>query len=202
MKLTRRRSSGGGPVASYAGILDGRRLWLSVEGSVALRDGSGALHPLAGDLAAGVDLPTGEGEWDVLSDGEPVTVAPFPRNPARVPPTPDGRWQLALDRTDAGTLRVRCRRRPPGVDVLGFAVEGDGVRVTLAGDADSVRVGEASFPVADGTVLLTPGPTGPVLAQPGDRPVRRRANDLATPGQAVLLPEPLRWSPAGELVVR
>ena len=55
MKLTRRRSSGGGPVASYAGILDGRRLWLSVEGRVALRDASGVLVPLTGDLTSGVD---------------------------------------------------------------------------------------------------------------------------------------------------
>ena len=202
MKLTRRRASGGGPVASYAGILDGRRLWLSVEGAVALRDAAGALHPLSGDPAAGVDLPAGEGEWDVVCDGEPVAIAPFPKGTTRVPPSPDGLTQLALVRTDAGTLRVRRTRRTPGVDVLGFAVDDAGVRVTLAGEVTEVRVGDASFPVADGAVVLTPGPTGPVLAQPGDRPLRRRANDLATPGQAVLLPEPLRWSPAGELVVR
>ncbi|GAB6985632.1 hypothetical protein [Nocardioides pyridinolyticus] len=200
MKLTRRRASGAGPVASYAGILDGRRLWLSAEGAPALRDAAGTLHPLAGDPASGLDLPGTEGEWDVVVDGEPVTIAPFAKSTTRVPP--DGPWQWALVRTDAGTLRVRRRRRAPGVDVVGFAVEGDGVRVTLAGEVEAVRVGEATYPVADGAVVLTPGPTGPVLAQPGDRPLRRRANDLATPGQAVLLPDPLRWSPAGELVAR
>ncbi|GAB3200470.1 hypothetical protein GCM10027062_20140 [Nocardioides hungaricus] len=200
MLRTRRRSSSGGPVAAYAGILDGRRLWLSVDGTPALRDASGAVHTLAGDPAGGLDLPGGEGEWDVLVDGEPVTIGPVAKGTTRVPP--DGPWQCDLVRTDAGTLRVRRDRRAPGVDVLGFAVEGDGVRVTLAGEVTAVRVGDASFPVVDGSAVLTSGPTGPVRAHPGDLPLRRRANDLATPGQAVLLPGPLRWSPAGELVVR
>lgn len=205
MRLTRRRSSGG-PVASYAGILDGRRLWLSLAGdagsSVALRDDSGAVHPLTGDLTAGVELPGEVGAWDVVRDGEPVSVGPLPQGPTRVPPSPDGLTQLALVRTEAGTLRVRRNRRSPGVDVLDLAPEGDGVRVTLAADATELRVGDASFPVEDRTAVLAPGPTGPVTAQPGDLPLRRRANGLATPGQAVLLPEPLRWSPAGELVAR
>lgn len=202
MRLTRRRTSGGGPAASYAGILDGRRLWLAVEGTPALRDAAGRLHPLAGDPATGLDLPDGEGEWDVVCDGEPVTIGPFSPSPTTIPPSPDGRWQLDLVRTDAGALRVRRSRRAPGVDVLGFAVEDDGVRVVLADDPAEVRVGGTTYPVTDRTVLLTPGPVGPVRAHPGDLPLRRRANDLTTPGQAVLLPEPLRWSPTGELVVR
>lgn len=200
MKLTRRRSSGSGPVASYAGLLDGRRLWISVDGAPALRDAAGTVHPLAGDPAAGLDLPAGEGVWDVLADGEPVTVAPFPPSPTRVPP--DGEWQCALVRTDAGALRVRRSRRAAGVDVAGLAVDGAGVRVSVVGEVAALTIGAASYPVVDGAAVLAPGPTGPVLAQPGDLPLRRRANDLATPGQAVLLPEPLRWSPAGELVAR
>lgn len=204
MRLTRRRSSGGGPAALYAGILDGRRLWLAVEtpGTLGLRDAAGRTQALPGDPVTGLELPTDEGEWDVVCDGEPVTVEELPKNPTRVPPSPDGRTQLALVRTEAGTLRVRRTRRRPGVDVLAFAVDGDGVRVVLAEDVAEVRVGDTAYPVTDRTVVLTPGPVGPVLAQPGDLPLRRRANDLATPGQAVLLPDPLRWSPAGELVAR
>lgn len=205
MKLTRRRPPGGGAAATYAGILDGRHLWLALgpeAGAPALREARGGLLPLAGDPPDLLAVTDGEGEWDVVCDGQPVAVAPFAPGPMRTPASPDGRWQLELLRTEAGHLRVRRSRRTPGVDVLAVAAGDGGARVSVAEEVEALTVGDASYPVEGGAALVPQGVQGKVLAQPGGLPLRRRADDLATPQQAVLLPEPLRWSPAGELVAR
>lgn len=208
MKLTRRRPSGGGSAAihaAYAGILDGRHLWIAVEpgaGAPALRDAHGGVLPLAGDPSDLLAATDGEGEWDVVCDGRPLTVDPFAPGPMRTPASPDGRWQLELLRSEEGHLRVRRSRRAPGVDVRAVAATDGGARVSVGDGVDALTVGDASYPVEDGAAVVPEGAQGKVLAQPGGLPLRRRANDLATPQQAVLLPEPLRWSPAGELVAR
>lgn len=189
----------------YAGILDGRHLWLAVEpegGAPALHDGRGGLLPLAGDPPDLLALTDGEGEWDVVCDGRPLAVEPFAPGPMRTPASPDGCWQLELLRTDEGHLRVRRSRRAPGVDVLAVVAADDGVRVTVGDGVTTLAVGDASYPVEDGAVTIPSDARGKVLAQPGGLPLRRRANDLATPQPAVLLLEPLRWSPAAELVAR
>lgn len=157
-----------------------------------------------------------------------VWAAPFPKLPTRVPPSRDGRWQFGLGRTDEGMLRVRRTTPAPGAEVLDLAVDEAGIRVVLAGtDATELRLVEddavlASYPLTrdgDRTVAVIAEPALPegtgqlarLLA--GDLPLRRRANDLANPNHAVLLPvlfgdDPdlarlrLRWSPEGELVAR
>ena len=236
-------------MAAYAGILDGETLWLAVEatpGTLALRDEAGEVHPLHSDLAeddpayrsvrAGLlDLPgDDETAYDVVlvspSGREPrlVWTPPFPRNPTRVPPSRDGRWQLGLRRTEEGMLRIRRSRPAAGLDVLDLAVDDEGLRITfVAGAATELRLVEdetvlAAYPLTrdgDRQVATIPeaalpegtGQLGRLLA--GDLPLRRRANDLANPNHAVLLPElfgddpdlarlRLRWSPDGHLLAR
>jgi hypothetical protein len=166
-----------------------------------------------------------------------VWVPPFPASPTRVPSTPDGRWQLGLARTEEGMLRVRRSRSAPGLDVLDLAVAEDGIRVAFAagdpsdpddpGDPGELRLVEegtvlAAYPltregdrqhavIAEGALPHGTGQLARLLV--GDLPLRRRANDLANPHQAVLLPvlfgdDPdlarlrLRWTPEGHLVAR
>ena len=217
----------GSPVAAYVGILDGQTLWLAVDaapGTLALRDDDGQVHPLTSDLpeddptyrSVRADLreilestPGDAGGYDVVlvpgSGREPrqVWVAPFPRRPTRVPPSRDGRWQLAMIRTAEGMLRVRRRRPAPGIEVLDLAEDPTSVRVAFAAtDADRLDLVEeetvlASYPLTregDRSVaVLTeaglPEGTGQLVRlQVGDLPLRRRANDLVAPNSAVLLP--------------
>ncbi|MBI2245923.1 MAG: hypothetical protein HYU55_18920 [Nocardioides sp.] len=247
----------GAPVAAYAGILDGHTLWLAIEaapGTLALRDAAGEVHPLPSDLAehdpayrdVRADLLRLPGDDETAYDvvlvpaggraPRPVWIAPFPAGPTRVPPSPDGRWQLGLGRTDEGMLRVRRSRPVAGLDVLDLAVVEDGIRITFAGravtgegvaDDAELRLVEddtvlAAYPVGrDGdrrvavlTEAALPEGTGQLARLlVGDLPLRRRANDLVNPNQAVLLPvlfgdEPdlarlrLRWSPEAQLVAR
>lgn len=157
-----------------------------------------------------------------------VWTAPFPSNPTRVPPSRDGRWQLSLGRTEEGTLLVRRTRPAPALDVLDLAVSEDGIRVTfVGGHATELRLvaGDtvlARYPVTrdgDRQVATITEPELPEAAGQlvrlvaGELPLRRRANDLATPNNAVLLPVllgddlevarlRLRWSPDGYLVAR
>lgn len=183
-----------------------------------------------------LDLPgDDEAAYDVVlvppsgRDPRLVWIAPFGKLPTRVPPTRDGRWQLGLGRTEEGMLRVRRSRPAEGLDVLDLAVGEDGIHVTfVAGHATELRLVEddtvlAAYPLTrDGdrqTAVIDEaslpegtGQLGRLLA--GDLPLRRRANDLANPNHAVLLPvlfgddDPdlarlrLRWSPEGHLVAR
>lgn len=179
-----------------------------------------------GDAAYDVVLvpPSGRGE-------RPVWIAPFPAGPTRVPPTADGRRQLGLARTDEGFLRVRSGSPVAGLDVVDLAVDDAGIRITFAtgdapaavelrlvdddtvlarypvtreGDRQVAVVSAAELPRGDGRFVR-------VLA--GETPLRRRANDLANPNPAVLLPVltgddaetvvlRLRWSREGLLLAR
>ncbi|WP_134767251.1 hypothetical protein [Nocardioides sp. 1609] len=152
--------------AAFAGVLDGRRLWVAVEdgpdvapGTFGLReaatgdvvappDDDAGDHP--GYLAARLDLtalPDGPGTYDVVllpagSGGpRPLWTPPLPAR--RTPPAPDGRSRFVLARADDGTLRVR--REP----------------VPAAARLDVVRVGGESG--AD-VVLRLSGPAGPGAA--------------------------------------
>jgi hypothetical protein len=127
----RRRADGDGPpsrgpVATYAGILDGRHLWLTLEpgGPGALHDtATGATYELGGEVSDLLDLlPAGEATYDVMQAGRPVWGPPLGTgDPTRVPVSPDGLTQLSLDRTDSGHLQVA--RRPVAATALLEAIE-------------------------------------------------------------------------------
>lgn len=172
-------------MVAYAGILDGRSLWLALEplpGAIALRDAAGVVHTLPSDLpehdpsyrSVRVDLLALPGEeeqaYDVVvvpPDGRaPRTVwtPPLPRTPMRVPIAPGRAWQLDLARTEEGMLRVRRVRAARGVDVVAIALAEDGIRLSLA-PVDDVPLElvaleddavVATFPVErDGDTLTT-----------------------------------------------
>jgi hypothetical protein len=125
VRLSPRRRSDGeapsrGPVAAYAGILDGRHLWLALEPG----DGEGAAlkDPRAGttvELTGEVTdllalLPAADATYDVVRGRRPVWGPPRPDDePIRVPVSPDGHTQLSLERTDAGHLQVARRALAP-----------------------------------------------------------------------------------------
>lgn len=225
MRLSPRRRSDGdddapsrGPVAAYAGILDGRHLWLTLESGE-----RGALHdPATGAvLDLGVDvtdllalLPAGDATYDVMHDGRPVWGPPRPStDPIRVPVSPDGLIQLSLERTERGQLRVSRRATPPTALLEAIELRDGEVHLTLlpsgdvlAGthllllDADdqlldhlpvTAHAGhvEALIGVAD----LPAGYFGIVRLALGTEDssvrIRRRRSDLADPHRAVLLPE-------------
>ena len=86
-------------MAAYAGILDGRHLWLTLESG-----GPRALHdPATGttfELGEVTDLlallPADDATYDVVQDGKGVWGPPLPTgDPTRVPVSPDGLTQLA-----------------------------------------------------------------------------------------------------------
>ncbi|GAB3254339.1 hypothetical protein [Nocardioides dilutus] len=217
MKWASRRR-GAGPVAAYAGILDGRHLWLTLESG-----GPGTLHDAAGgrtfELSGDVTdllslLPGGEGTYDVVQDGRPVWGPPAPTgDPTRVPVSPDGLTQLSLDRTEAGHLQVV--RRPVAPTALLEAIElrdGDahltllppgeieaGTHLLLL-DADDQLLDQLPVTAHDGHVEaligvadLPAGHFGVVRLALGTETswvrIRRRRSDLADPHRAVLLPE-------------
>jgi hypothetical protein len=212
---SRRRSEG--PRASYAGILDGRHLWLTLEadGTAELRDtASGASLPLAGEVTDLLALlPTAETTYDVVLGGDPVGVAPFPPDPVQVPLSPDGRTQLDLERTEAGHLRVRRSSVAPTALLESIELHGGDVHLTLR-PPDDVRPGthlmllDADDQVLDalpvtahdgrveallGVAQLPAGYFGVVRLALGTETdwvrIRRRRSDLADPHRAVLLPE-------------
>lgn len=159
----------------------------------------------------------------------PVWSPPLPSSgPVRVPVAPDGS-QRSLHRTPDGTLQVRRAAAEPGVVLAGLELTDDAVvlrvpaavgELVLLAELDDAPV--LRVPVADGraalpTAALPEGGdvmTRVVVEGPdGTLPVLRRANDLATPGHATLLPalvDPddgrallrLRWKANGALLAR
>jgi len=212
VRFSRRRAEG--VTAAYAGILDGRHLWLSVDGDGAAElRGPGGTFPLTDVTDLLALLPAGDASYDAVLAGEPVGVAPFHPDPVRVPLSPDGRTQLGLERTDAGHLRVTRRAVPAtamletielrGADVhLTVQPPGDvapGIHLMLLDADDQVLDGlpvtahdghvEALIGVAD----LPAGYFGVVRLALGTETewvrIRRRASDLVDAHRAVLLPE-------------
>lgn len=217
MRLGSRRRKEG-PVAAYAGILDGRHLWLTLEsgGSAALHDAAaGTTVDLAGDVTDLLSLlPAGEATYDVVEAGRPVWgPPPASGEPTRVPVSPDGLTQLALARTEAGHLQVT--RRPVPATALLEVIElrdgeahltlrpsGDvlpGTRLLLL-DATDQPLDQLPVTAHDGHVEallgvadLPAGYFGIVRLALGTETswmrIRRRRSDLADPHRAVLLPE-------------
>jgi hypothetical protein len=235
MRLRRRDSAA---VATYAAVLDGVHLWLDVDGPVSVREPDAKAATELGDHPYDLSSLTGT-TYDVLAGKNPVSLAGSPElSLARTPLAPDGITQWAVVRLDDGRLqlsrhpapataeldavdvrgdRVHLRIRPPGEVEPGFHLllldTDDQVLATLPATAHEGLV-ETLIAVDD----LPAGYFGLLRLAVGTETawvrIRRRANDLADPNHAVLLPElyadlapdraraRLRWNPDGLLALR
>lgn len=157
------------------------------------------------DLTAATGLPH---SWqaDLVVDGEPVWVPPsVGDSPVLPPPAPDGQRRFRVTRGRRGVLGVEQLAVPACVPVEGFALVDDGVELRIAGSGEVVLAGDADdltrVPVTNGpagsraVLTVEHPPRGAVegvalLLDDGVRrlPLGRRANDLARPGGAVVLP--------------
>jgi hypothetical protein len=243
MKLFGRRDSA--TVATYAAVLDGVHLWLDVEGPVAVRETGGRTTTELGDHPYDLSGLTGSA-YDVLAGHAPVTLATAPELPlARTPLAPDGVTQWAVGRQDDGRLQLTRRTVPATAELDAVDVRGDrvhlrirppngiepGCHLLLLDPEDEVL---ATLPATahEGLVEtlldvddLPAGYFGMLRPAVGTESswvrIRRRANDLADPHHAVLLPElypgldvdgaelgagepraRLRWNPDGLLALR
>jgi hypothetical protein len=238
------RRDAGAVSATYAAVLDGVHLWLDVDPPVSVRDAeSGAVIEL-GQHPYDLSALTGA-TYDVLTATAPVRLAEPPRRSLTTTQlSPDGtvQWELLgleegglrltrrevaataeLDAVDVRGDRVHLRIRPPdgvepGCHLLLLDTD-DQVRSTLPVTGQDglleALVGVDDLPAGYfGVLRLAVGTDGAWLR------VRRRANDLADPNHAVLLPElyadpmpgtevgarrlraRLRWNPDGLLALR
>ena len=171
MRIALRRPARGseGPVAAFAGILDGQRLWLAIEdrpGSLALRDtASGDVigpenevpDDQPGYRSARVDLGElpgdAEATYDVVlvpSGGRtPTPVWSEPLAGPRPRPAEDGRTQFWLSRTDEGALQVRRGAVDEAAVLRDVEVTDDGLLLTVAGTGDTLAL------LADGAPVVT-----------------------------------------------
>jgi hypothetical protein len=251
-------AQGSRPRAVFAGVLDGRHLWLAVEatpGTLSLRelgDGQpGQVIALSSDLVEDdphfrsvradlADLPgPAESRYEVVmtSPGDRVervwTPALAPQEPLTTPPADGVQWQVG--RSADGTLELTRTPAEPGAVLVGIEADLDDADETVtlhiagAGPDDELRLVDDK----DGAVLVTrplthadgvatatlrpddvPDRVGLfTTVHVGELPVRRRANELARPDTAVLLPQHqsddgqsmalvYRWLPDGVLRVR
>jgi hypothetical protein len=213
----------GAPVAAFAGVLDGRSLWLAIEarpGSLALRDStSGDVIALAGALAEDqpdyrsirVDLSElTSAAYDVVlvpsSGRSPKPVWTQPLSAATAAVVDDQRWDLR--RSDEGFLRVQHVPVPPAAELTEILAVDDGIRVTTAPAGELTLLGETDQLLAtlpdDVLTSAAVSAATPQLARvlAGGLPVRRRDNDLTDPGRAVPLPELYAVDPGFEDRVR
>lgn len=209
----------GAPVATFAGVLDGRTLWLAVAaapGSLGLREtGSGDVVALASDLAEDqpdhrsirVDLAdlgaTGEATYDVVlvptGGRAPRPVWSPPLSPATAPAHDGHRWEVR--RGDDGLLSLRRSALAPTVELTAIRAEPDGIRLEVEPAAVLVLRGLDGEDGQDGEVTPLPDAMITVAAVAGvparatrvttadGRPVVRHDNDLLNPGRSVPLPE-------------
>ena len=238
MKLLRRRDSAA--VATYAAVLDGAHLWLDLSsegaGPVAVRETGGSAVTELGEHPYDLGGLTGPA-YDVLAGKGPVTLAALPERPlARTPLAPDGRSSWELLRGDDGRLQLARRPVAATAELDAVDVHGDRLHLRLRPpgevrpgchllllDADDQVLATLPATAHEGLVEtlvgiddLPPGYFGMLRPALGTEDewvrVRRRANDLADPNHAVLLPElhddqqrpraRLRWNPDGLLALR
>lgn len=201
-------------MATFAGVLDGRSLWLAVAatpGALALRETtSGDVVALASDLAEDqpehrsvrVDLdglgPAGEAAYDVVvvppGGRAPRRVWSRPLTPATTPRHDGHRWAVVRD--DEGWLGLRRTAAAPAVALTRVSAGPDGVRLDVEPAATLVLRSEDGSEVArlaDGllgvdTVAGVPDQPTAVTTDDG-RPVVRRDDDLLNPGRGAPLPE-------------
>ena len=157
------------PVAAFAGVLDGRRLWVAVDaqpGTIALRDtGSGDVvappddaddDDRPGHLSARLDLtglPAGEATYDVVvlppGTGSPLAVWTPPLATHR--PLRGAAHQHHLGRAGDGTLRLHRAPAPAAAELTAVSVGGGGVRLSIAGGTGTT----VSLVGDDGTTVST-----------------------------------------------
>ena len=151
----------GSPVAAFAGILDGQRLWVAIEdapGSLALRDtGSGDViapenevpaDDQPGFRAARVDLGGLPGSdpasYDVVlvpaRDRDPKPVWSEPLSGPRPRPAEDGDTQWRLGRTEAGLLQVHREQVEDAAELQSVEVADDGLLLTITGSGSSLAL--------------------------------------------------------------
>ena len=214
-------------MAAFAGVLDGRSLWLAVDarpGSLALREaGSGDVIALSSDLPedqpayrstrvdlAELSISTDEAAYDVVvvpSGGRSAKPVWTPPLAAATAPVVDGaRWELG--RSEEGTLRLARVVVPPAGELTGISSDDDGIRITTDTGGELALVGESDDLVATyADDVLTAAALAGAADQmtrvtAGGRPIRRRDNDLTDPGRAVPLPELYAVEPGLEDQVR
>ena len=160
----------GAPVAAFAGILDGQRLWLAIDdvpGSLALRDaGSGdviapenevAVDDQPGYRAGRFDLGRLPGDtgttYDVVlvpaRDRKPQPVWSAPLTGPRPRPAEDGATQWRLGRTEAGSLQVHRETVEPVAELRAVAVVDGGLRLTIAGTGGRLALLAGDEPVVN-----------------------------------------------------
>ncbi|HET9423111.1 MAG TPA: hypothetical protein VFO49_18375 [Nocardioides sp.] len=216
----------GAPVAAFAGILDGQRLWLAVDdapGSLALRDtASGDViapenevpaDDQPGYRAARLDLAQlpgdAEATYDVVlvpaRNSTPKPVWSRPLGGVRPRPAEDGRTQWRLGRTDQGLLQVHRGEVDDAAELRAVEAGDDGLRLTLAGTGSTLAL------LADDEVVLTLPVEGSTvtlgtasLPQPREQPyqvvVGEAGSWLPVRRRANDLAEPGRGAPLPALV--
>ena len=211
-------------VATFAGVLDGRRLWVSVDerpGTLGLRDiatgdvlalPDDAADDQPGHLAARLDLaslphpvagtPT---TYDVVlvplggAKPRPLWTPPLPGH--RPPPTPDGLARLSLERGDDGSLRVRHELLPVAAELVAISAGSDAVTLHLSTSGTALRLlGEggvelASWPAEHDVVTLSAAGLDPVAPQVA----RLALDDLPVRRRGNDLAEPGRAVPLPQL---
>ena len=221
MRLRGRRD--GAAAATYAAVLDGVHLWLDDDGPVSVRDADSKAVIELGEQPCDLTGLTGS-TYDVLAGkaavaalDPPAAARPNPagarrHHPWEVVRVDDGRLQLArhtvaataeLDAVDVRGDHVHLRVRPPGAVEPGCHLllldTDDQVLATLPATAHEGLV-ETLIGVDD----LPAGYFGMLRLAVGTEAawvrIRRRANDLADPHHAVLLPE--LYEPARDQAAR
>jgi hypothetical protein len=206
------------PVAAYAAVLDGRHLWLALDGSydgtLALRSGNdtvpldaertGRWLECRADLAV---LVTSDEPYDVvlktsrLKPAKPVHGTPVPARPAA----------YAVERADDGHLVVRRHAVAPAAELETVELRGDQVHLRIAHRAEAgchlllldqddallatlpVTAHDGHLEALVGVDDLPAGYFGMLRLAVGNPErhvrIRRRADDLVDAHRAVLLPE-------------
>jgi hypothetical protein len=235
MRLRGRRD--GTAAATYAAVLDGAHLWLDLDGPVSVRDTDSQEVIELGEQPCDLAGLTGT-TYDVLAGRAAVRLTAPPRPaPARTPLAPDGTTRWEVVRLDDGRLQLARRTVAPTAELVAVDVRGDRVhlRVRPPGgvergchllllDTDDQVLATLPATAHEGLVEtliavdgLPAGYFGMLRLAVGTEAawvrIRRRANDLADPHHAVLLPElhepardqaraRLRWNPDGLLALR
>lgn len=208
----------GAPRATYAGVLDGRHLWLAVAlapGQLALRDRAAA-EDAGGELPLPTDLLDDQPEHrSVRTDLEPlgltseagydlVLLAPAgrarriwspPLPPRRTPVRDAHRWEVRRD--DDGLLSLHRAAVADHVELAGVEVLAEGlelsVRPRVALVLRAAEGDEVLATLTDGLLTVAdvdgvPAQVARVTTSDG-RPVLRHDDDLLNPGRGAPLPD-------------
>lgn len=170
----------GRPVSAFAGVLDGRWLWVAIEarpGVLTLRDARGSVLTLLDDAiddqpgytAAHLDLseltepdePDEPATYDVVlvpgGTRKPLPVWTPPLAPDRSRPAPDQTTHHTLHRGADGTLQLRTRRLPTAVSLGSVSAQRDHLVLRLLGNSPAGRalaiLGEDDAVLADWPVV-------------------------------------------------